>query len=182
MLLTNVENVKQYLGINSEQDDALLQSLVQSASGFIQSWLNRQFELQEYTDVWDGTDLYTYMFKAYPVQSISSVVVNSINVPASSGPKISGYAFDERRLVIRGNYTFLKGLLNCSVTYRAGFDDVPFEIEQACIELIANRYKEKDRIGLQSKGLAGETIAFSMKDMPADVKTILTNYKKVIPS
>ena len=58
---------------------------------------------------------------------------------------------------------------------------MPAEIEQACIEVIAIRYKERDRIGQVSKSIGGETVSFSQKDFPDSVRTILNNYKKVVP-
>ena len=58
------------------------------------------------------------------------------------------------------------------VTYTAGYAATPPEIAQACIELVCLRYKERDRIGQVSKNLAGEVVAFSQKDMPADVADV----------
>lgn len=56
----------------------------------------------------------------------------------------------------------------------------PPEIEQACIELISLRYRERSRIGENSKSIGGETVSFNVKDFPEGVKTILNNYRRVI--
>jgi hypothetical protein len=66
------------------------------------------------------------------------------------------------------------------LAYTAGYAAIPAEIEQACIALVALRYKERDRIGHVSKSLAGETVAFSQKDMSDDIKTALLAYKSVV--
>lgn len=58
----------------------------------------------------------------------------------------------------------------------------PYEIEQACIELLSIRYRERTRIGENSKNIGGETVSFNVKDMPDSVKTILNNYRRVVPS
>jgi hypothetical protein len=42
------------------------------------------------------------------------------------------------------------------------------------------RYREKDRIGHVSKAIGQETVAFSLKDMPDSVRTILNEYRKVM--
>ena len=47
--------------------------------------------------------------------------------------------------------------------------------------MIAMRYREKDRIGLTSKGLAGETTGYSQKDMADSTRHILSQYRKVAP-
>lgn len=180
MNLTTVENVKGYLGISVASDDALLDRLVSSASAYIQSWLNRSFALTTYTDTFDGMGFNSRMVSNYPITAVTSVLVDTQAIPLAPNTLASGYAFAERKVVLRG-YTFNSGVLNCSVTYTAGYASVPPEIGQACIEIVANRYREKDRIGLTSKGLAGETIAYSQKDFPDSVRTILNNYKKVVP-
>lgn len=178
--LTTVENVKGYLGISTTADDPLLERLVEAASAYIAQYLNREFGIAEYTDTFDGTDHQTYMFRNYPVTAVSSVMVGVNAVPAAPSMQEAGYRFDERRLVLQG-YTLIRGMLNCSVTYTAAFENNP-DIEQACIEVVANRYREKDRIGLVSKGLAGETITFSQKDIPASARDVLRVYRKVVPN
>ena len=65
--------------------------------------------------------------------------------------------------------------------YSAGFAATPPEIEQACIELVTLRYKERDRIGQVSKNLAGEVVAFQQKDVPPDVATLLDQYRNLVP-
>lgn len=178
--LTTIENVKSYLGIGTDVDDELLEQLVGAASQFIQTWLNRQFGRAPYADTFDGTGGRVWMFRNYPVARVSAVTVNGQSIPAYSAAHPSGYKFDDKRLVLE-HYVFDAGLLNCSVSYLAGPDVTP-DIDQACVELVAARYREKDRVGLVSKGLAGETTAFSQKDMPDSVKTLLRNYKKVVPN
>lgn len=58
----------------------------------------------------------------------------------------------------------------------------PYEIEQACIELVSLRFRERTRIGENSKSIGGEVVSYSTKDMPDSVKTILNNYRRVVPS
>jgi hypothetical protein len=179
-MLTTVEAVKNYLGINATADDPLLERLVGAASDYIAQYLNRSFGESQYTDTFDGNMGQVWMFRSYPVLSVQSVTVGTYTVPAAPNAQEAGYRFDERRLVLQG-YTFIKGMLNCSVAYTADFSNNA-DIEQACIEVVANRYREKDRIGLVSKGLAGETITFSQKDIPASARDVLRVYRKVVPN
>lgn len=178
--LTTIENLKSWLQIQGSDDDALLTRLIAAASGFIQAWLNRSFASQAYNEVRDGTGTNRMVFGDYPVTAVSSVVVNGLPIPPSVEYGQPGYSFDERRLVLTG-YVFSKGIGNVSISYTAGFSETPNEIENACIELISLRYKERDRIGHQSKSLGGETVSFIVKDMPDSVRTILNNYRKVVP-
>jgi hypothetical protein len=109
---------------------------------------------------------------------VSSVVVDQLPVPLSINGN-NGYTFNKWRVALIG-YRFNRGVSNVVISYTAGYAVVPPDLEQACIELCALRYRELDRIGLISKGLAGETITFTQKDFTNSVRTSLMQHKRVI--
>jgi len=194
--LTTLANVKQYLGITTATDDAMLDRMITATSNYIESYINRQFKSRSYTDVSDGNNGDVCAFQNYPVTAVSSVQISSGYFGASYGnyngggvitiqPSVDGfsqgYVFDTKFLKLLG-YRFARGRNNVHVTYTAGYATIPPEIEQACIELISLRYKEKNRIGEKSKSAGGqETVSYNIATFPESVKTILNNYKKVIP-
>lgn len=58
----------------------------------------------------------------------------------------------------------------------------PSDIEQATVELVGERYKARNRIGEVSQNMGnGQVVAFSQKDMNDLVKTLLNQYKDVVP-
>ena len=58
---------------------------------------------------------------------------------------------------------------------------VPADLRQACIETVGERFRAKDRIGIQSKTLASqETITYSAKDLSAPIKMMLSYYARVV--
>lgn len=178
--LTTLAKAKEWLNVTSATDDALLTRLVSAASDYIQTWLNRTIASGGYTETRDGNGGATMLFANYPVTSVAAVLVDGLAVPASTGPGVPGYVFNATKIVMRGAYRFTDDVQNVTMTYTAGFSAVPNEIEQACLELVGLRYKERDRIGIISKGLAGETINYTQKDFSDAITTTLTNYKKVI--
>lgn len=178
--LTTLANVKSWLGLTSSTDDALLSRLITAASAYIEQWTNRHFLSQQFSEVRDGTGGQVLMFADYPVTAVTSVSVNGQSISPSPSFGQSGYSFTATALRLTGRW-FDQGLGNVQLTYTAGYASVPPEIEQACIELVALRYKERDRIGHQSKSLAGETVTFMIKDFPDSVRTILGNWRKVVP-
>ncbi|HUC62655.1 MAG TPA: head-tail connector protein [Alphaproteobacteria bacterium] len=181
--LTSLDNVKAWLAIPSNQttDDTLLTRLITAASGYIQTWLGRTLALASYTETRDGTGGRRLAFLETPAQSVASVMVDGIAVPASPGPPAPGYVFDASFLTLIG-YRFARGPANVLLSYQAGYASTPAEVEQACIELVSLRYRERDRIGQVSKGLAGETVTFAQKDMSDDIRTILSAYQRVTSS
>ena len=178
--LTTVANVNAWLGITATTDTDQLQRLVTACSFYIQSWLNRTFAVTAYTETRGGNGKDTILCSNYPVKSVSSVTIDGQSIPASSGFGSPGYYFDKYSIGLRG-YLFNKGSSNVAMAYSAGYDTIPPEIEQACIETIALRYKERAWIGHASKTLNGETVAFTVTDFPKSAQTILNNYKKVVP-
>ena len=180
--LSTLTNVKQWLGVTTTTDDTLLQRLLTAASGYIQSWLNRTFASAGYTDTFDGNGKDRLMLRNYPVTAVASVTIDGTVIPASTGVTVNGWLLDETgKMVILRNYWFNRGTQNIVISYTAGYATTPPEIEEACIELIGLRYRERDRIGQVSKAIGGETVSFTQKDMSDSIKTILNNYKKVVP-
>jgi hypothetical protein len=179
--LTTLATTKAWLGIpTGTTEDTLLNRLITAASGFIQSWLNRQLLSASYTETRDGHGGPTMVFANYPVTAVASVTVDGVAIPAAASVLANGYRFTGTMISLAG-YLFTRGTGNVTLVYTAGYAAVPSEIEQACLELIGYKYKERDRIGHESKSLAGEVVTFITKDMPEPVKAILKNYRKVAP-
>lgn len=182
--LTTLANAKQWLGVTVTTDDALLTRLVTAASNFMQTWMNRQIANQSYSETRNGTGGQRLMLANYPVTAVASLYISGIQILPTTYPmngyQTPGFLFDTTQLYLVG-YDFCRGPQNIAVSYTAGFASTPLELEQACIELIGMKYREKDRIGLHSKVLAGETINYVIADMPDSVLAVLDNYKKVIP-
>lgn len=195
--LTSLANVKQWLNIDKTIDDALLQRLLSAASGFAQTWINRQFASQAYTEMRDGSGMgagrYLMLFANTPVTAVQSLIVDTFAIPASpdNGQLQPGYGFDGTSIWLTGaggslgfrgsGYAFTRGRRNVVLAYTAGYSSTPLEIEQAVIELVGLRYREKERIGQVSKSIAGEVVTFSQKDMSDDIKTLFEAYKVRVP-
>ena len=168
-------------------DDALLTRLITAASQFIQSWLQRQIAVCDWIEIRDGDGGQRLAFANFPVSQVWSLSIDGLAIPpaplagANSGGFAAGYVFSPTELALRG-YVFTRRAQNVAVTYTAGYASVPPDIAQACIELVAQRYRERTRIGEVSKALmSGETVTFAQKDMSDDVKTLLAQYRAVAP-
>ena len=184
--LTTLGDVKSWLqtGQNAfpTTDDALLTRLITAASQLIQTWLNRQITSQDWIETRDGlgnllgpSDV-RYQFAAFPVTAVSRVVVDGIVIPAIPTPAQSataavgtiaaqrGYLFTPTQLVIRG------------------YAVPPADLSQACIELVALRYRERGRIGEVTKAIGGgQTVSYSQKDMSDSIKSLIQQYRRVAP-
>ncbi len=79
----------------------------------------------------------------------------------------------------RPKYKFNAADANAAVTITYGY--CPADLEQALIELIGERYKSRERIGMVSMDMAQQTVSYSQKDFNDYVDTTFNQYKNVVP-
>ena len=171
MALCTLDEVKQYLGIETTSSDELLTSLINNGSEFIENYTNRKFAITDYLEIRDGTGNAKMPIYYAPITEITSVKIWDAEVTAKNTSNLI-YFTD-------GN-VFPIGIMNIQISYKAGFASTPLDVKQACIELVSYKYKQKDRIGLNSKTLAGEVINFEHKDIRAEIKNVLASYVRVV--
>lgn len=59
---------------------------------------------------------------------------------------------------------------------------IPPDVEQAVWELVGERYRAQDRIGVNSKSLGGqETVSFDIRSMSPYIRELLNPYRRVVP-
>ncbi len=179
--LTTLADVKAYLRLTTDKDDALLQTLITNCSAFIETWTNRIFKSTDYTDVMDGIGWTSrkIAFQNYPCTAVSAVTIDDIVIPAASNTTEFGYRFNENFLFLNG-YSFCEGFQNVVVSYTAGYSATPSDVAQACIQIVALRYRELERIGQHSKVLNGENVNFTTTAVQPDVAITLGHYTKVV--
>jgi len=179
--LATVANLAAWLGLSSPSQDVQdqLQRLVTGVSVWIQTWLSRAIASAPYTETRNGHGGTRLILGDYPVTAVASVVVDGQTIPQAAGPNLPGWKLANDQIILWG-YRFSSGDANVAISYTAGFATVPPDIAQACIDLCALRWKERDRIGHVSKSIGGETVTYMVKDMPDNVRVVLNQYKKVV--
>jgi len=97
---------------------------------------------------------------------------NTLNYVVSS-PSVGQYTLGN------GAYMFSASDANASV--QISYSYIPADIEQACMEIVAERYRYRGHIGEVSKNINGhEKIVFSQQDMSDYVKGLLQPYRRVV--
>lgn len=174
-----LSDVKNYLNITSINSDTLLSSLITSASAYIENWTNRVFSSSSNTAKFNGNNSHIMMLKDYPIISVTSVKVGNTYYSASDGMSV-GYVADDVAIYLIGAI-YEKGYSNIEISYTSGYATIPADIKQVCIDLVAYKFKETDRVGILSKTMAGEVVSFDSKDLKDQSKNILNNYNRVVP-
>jgi uncharacterized phiE125 gp8 family phage protein len=173
--LTTLEAVKSYLKIDVSQtvDDTRLEDLINACSSAIENYCGRKFKEQTISDEdYNGTGTKYILLKQFPVKNISSVSIDG-TVLAADQYKIK----KSDGLLIRNNSVWPVGDINISVTYTAGFSEIPPDLELACRHFVMSFFKA-DVAAFSTTFSDG--LVFRADAMPAQVKMILQPYKKVI--
>jgi hypothetical protein len=176
--LTTVDAAKEYIGIVSPDADGLLDALIKGESAFIESYCSRPFSVQEQSQLFPGNGKSQWTPKFFPITEVKSLKINGIAIPEAQDITSPGWFLSNDTIYLNGYAFAWSQVPNCACTYMAGL--VPTnDIVHACNELVAIRYKERDRIGKSSESLAGETTAYIVKAMPDHVAAILKPYRRV---
>lgn len=179
MALTTTAAVKLLRGITGNELDTMIARLIDSASAAVEAYLSRTILTAQHVDVRDGNSGLSMMLRQYPVRAVAAVVVNGQTIP-QGGAGLPGWRLAGRSLVLDG-YRFARGLANVEITYTAGYDTVPPDIEHACIETVLLALERRNHIDVSSKSLAGETISYITADLPPSARRALDQHREVVP-
>jgi hypothetical protein len=200
--LCTLADVKQYLNITGNVDDALLGRLITAVSSRIAQYIQRNIGTGSITETRNGSGTSSMYLGRWPVTAVASVVVNGTTIPAAANGS-SGYSIQlwdgvtipikEPVLQLTGGWGMWQGTYgpgawgcfpvgqnNVIVTYTAGFATVPADITEACIQLVVQTYNQRLRIGQNTVNQATQSINFEIKMWPAVVE-MLAPYIRVTP-
>jgi hypothetical protein len=176
--LTTLSNLKEYLDIEADDTefDSLLSRLIEASSRQIEAYCRRAFDIQSYSETYDGNASDILFLKQAPIVSVASL---SVDDQAVAGEDFKVYD-DYVRLLSR---LFTPGTLNVSVVYTAGFYDAqaespPADIENACIQLAAFKYNLRGAEGLAERRINQTGDSFAGLAIPLSVAIILDRYRR----
>lgn len=145
MMLIDVAQLSQMTGrkISDADESAMLETLIEAASGLIELRLGRKLALDDYVQRhFHHGD--TALLEAYPVEQVTSVRLDGI--------ELTDWKLDDEAGILRFPRRVCGQL---EVSYRGGFDEIPPAILQACalIALSLRRSVENDGQTLMSERL-----------------------------
>jgi len=182
-----VTDVKTYQGISAAEDDTLISNLIRRAQARIDAYCVRTFEASTNTskkfdavsDI-DGLTLYldADLCEIDTITNGDGITVTdyvteprrytpyyAITLKASSGI-VWDYTDDpEDAITVSGKWAYS--------------EEAPDDIQHACIRLVSYYYKQKDAQVFDVTAIPGSGEIVIPKGLPADVKQILDNYRKL---
>ncbi|MEK4798057.1 head-tail connector protein [Thermoactinomyces sp. FSL K6-2592] len=131
-----VQDVKDYLKIEHDLEDALLENLINRATDILEK--ERYFKgikEREYTETHDGEGTPEIFLLNYPVTNVTSVKIN--------GTPINDYQVSKDNGVLKYAGIFPEGFGNIEVSYTAGYNPVPESFVAECIDIVADLYENR---------------------------------------
>lgn len=177
MAYATVSQLKAYLGIAADDDDALLTQLLESATAAVNAYTGQVFAAAEATRTYGseavaGSTLYldTYL------QQIDRITVDGVDIDRNTCTLIPRHASRYHAI------TRAEGWGNTiAVTGRWGWSDAPpADIVHAVIRWAAYMYRQRDAQVFDTTALPDAGVITVPAGIPADVRVLLERYKGVL--
>jgi hypothetical protein len=181
--------------------DKLLERNINSVSGMVSKYCNRNFIADTYTEYYKGHGRQKLILNQYPVNAITSVKVDSAALTAGTDYVTADQTYLDQGIIFKNNgWTwcgYLTGLVgeptapvdNIEVVYSAGYTlepeasrTLPYDLEDVCISMVADLYNEQQKGAVGLKRLTEGKLTYEWDSNPLlqQHASILNAYKKVI--
>jgi len=163
--------------------DEQLKSMINRSYKILEKYLGRQMKSQTITDeYYDGDGTPTLLLKQWPINSVTSLF-DDVDRDFAGNTEISSDDYliygDEGRIELYNDETiFTVGKQNVKITYNAGYDTIPDDLELASTIHVAEVFKKANNEGLLTKSLGGLSIALQRAPISDELRHILAPYRK----
>lgn len=137
--LTSLSAVQQYLGLSSGVDEALLSDLIARASAGACSYCGREFAAADYYEFHDGEGTEAVLLEQRPVTAVFALSDDGAEIAADEY-----VVYPEAGIVRLASGTFGHGARTVYAGYRAGYETLPGEVEQAVVAWTAELYQSRE--------------------------------------
>ena len=184
-LLVTRQEAKDFLQLTVSTYDTLIDSLIEKASGLIESQAQRLFGENSYEEIYCGNDSRSISLDHYPVIDVDylSYDIDTENRITNDlvTPRDYFVRCEDGLLELADDFFYKSEYRTIYVKYSAGYETIPADIKLACLNLISKKFMDitDKRAGIQSKSSMNYQITYSQNDLSdSDVK-IVDKYRKL---
>lgn len=168
--------------------DDILSALITSSSAWIEREVGGDLMSASITETRDGDGTCAMLLRqshswrpGRPTTTITSVKVDGASIPArpavsTTDTNPSGWVYRNDRVELVG-YTFSEGTANVVIVYTAGYAACPADLEQACLEHVAMKFRDRNSVGLASATGGGDSAIYSNAGSLAFIAGVLDSYR-----
>lgn len=180
--LVRLERVKTYLDLANTDtaSDVLLQDLIARIGAWVEHYCDRSFAKATYTEQRDGDGTDTLIVRQWPLLSVASLYDDPLRVfGAATQIATTNFVIYANQGSIRlDGLVFSVGIQNVKVTYEAGYADIPEDLQQAVVELVADRFRNKENQGIRSLAIGSYRVDYGDEELPSEIKGVLDGYRR----
>jgi len=181
--LTTTAKVKSFLDITAATYDTILDTLCNSLTSWIENYCGgRRFKSTEYTqELYDGDDFKRSLkINNYPIIAWTKI---EFNAGTTANPDWTEYeASDYEKYDTSGMIWFdrlEKGKRNIRITYEAGYETIPYDLELLATKLVARTFEKRLSEQKVSEGSPDLNITWD-EFIKKEDKIVLENYTRVV--
>lgn len=179
--LTSLSAVQRYLGLSGGEDEELLTELIARVSDGVMAYCGREFALADYAEYHDGDGSDALLLNQRPVVEVYALSEGGAEIEAEDFA-----VYPELGMVRLTSGVFGRGARNVYAAYRAGYEAIPGDVEQAAVQWAAAFYQ--GRGGGAGRAIASErvgdyAVTYDGGDsggVPADVRAALEPYRIIL--
>lgn len=170
----------------TSNDDALLEDLINRASKMWETDCNRPFRYvnasgvaQEYTEYFNGWGQTKLFVKYYPIISVTSLYDDPDRDYGSSDliDTDDYVTHDDYGILELDGLSFADSKKGIKITYKGGYETVPYDLEQGATELTILLFKMKDSIGIASKSFSDGSVTYIMERLSLQSQMVRNAYR-----
>jgi hypothetical protein len=175
--------VKSFQGITGTkpEDDTLIEDLINRYTTMFESYCDRKFKLDTYTEYYDGTGTQDLFTDSFPISAVVSLYDDagwewdSDTLVDSADYRIA----DENRITMKSGW-FPAYNQSVKVTYSAGYETIPDDLKQVCIVEVARAFKNRKQMDTISTTMPDGTINYTTLEFLPQTRRILDKYRRVV--
>jgi hypothetical protein len=173
--LTSLSYVKDYGQITVNTYDTFLSNRIVAASTAIESYCNRTFAVNNYVEYYDGAGSTEILLNQWPVTGVTQIIADVYGTTPTTIPSTEFVINTKNGIVsIKPSSTYSSwfgyGNQNYQVTYTAGYNPIPNDLQEACAAIVMNQFY---KIGTDVT-LAVEKIGDYQRTSRTDVQRLIT--------
>lgn len=181
--LVSWDMIQIYLGTANDpldyEDQAYTEGLINAVSARANMMTGRKLRSRAATVTLDGNGRDIILLPEFPVDSVAEVRIDTKREFGDETiiPSASYDVYEDGRLYVEPRVPFARRCVR--VTYTAGFEPVPDDLQQAVVESVAYSWKRlrSRAIGTQSITAEGVTTQFEI-DIPIPAKRVFESYRR----
>lgn len=184
--LTTRDRVIEHRIANGEQLDSTpetntqIDNFINAISSRMESYCDRKFVSRSYTEYLDGRGSNVLYPKQYPVTDVESITSDAgwkWLIKDLINPE-NYRVVDENSIVLKSGMMFPDAVQNIKLVYTAGYDEVPYDLEGACINEVLRTLLKFEEMGVTEKRSNEFFIKYVPTPFMEDTLLVLNRYKR----